>query len=205
MNVVGKNKKGLYVRIQMWNGAYKQACTVTTFKSLISNMMIGVTEVSLPAKIFENTPMVLLVCFSWTILFSPNGILNYNMVSTSCFLNIGIQIQNENGACPFPNQLHYLQGQEPSWGQELPRWKEIPHHPPPSGLPSLPFQGCQGWAHLWRYRQRQTFPCLRQSHASLQDRRKRWEKILGWYLRFPEDSYRPKGWLINLIRWTICL
>jgi len=114
MNVVGKNKKGLYVRIQMWNGAYKQACTVTTFKSLISNMMIGVTEVSLPAKIFENTPMVLLVCFSWTILFSPNGILNYNMVSTSCFLNIGIQIQNENGACPFPNQLHYLQGQEPS-------------------------------------------------------------------------------------------
>lgn len=37
--------KGKYVRIQMWNGAYKHACAVTTFKSLISNMFIGVTEV----------------------------------------------------------------------------------------------------------------------------------------------------------------
>merc|ERR1719163_1104178 len=36
--------KGLYVRIQMWNGGYKQACAVTTFKSLISNCFIGVTE-----------------------------------------------------------------------------------------------------------------------------------------------------------------
>merc|ERR1719198_49706 len=36
--------KGLYVRIQMWNGGYKQACAVTTFKSLISNCIIGVTE-----------------------------------------------------------------------------------------------------------------------------------------------------------------
>jgi hypothetical protein len=58
MKIVGKNKNGLYVRIQMWNGAYKQACTVTTFKSLISNMMIGVTEVSFPIKIFKNTPML---------------------------------------------------------------------------------------------------------------------------------------------------
>merc|ERR1719421_1942862 len=36
--------KGLYVRIQMWNGGYKEACAVTTFKSLISNCFIGVTE-----------------------------------------------------------------------------------------------------------------------------------------------------------------
>ena len=28
----------------MWNGGYKQACSVTTFKSLISNMITGVTE-----------------------------------------------------------------------------------------------------------------------------------------------------------------
>jgi large subunit ribosomal protein L9e len=28
----------------MWNGGYKQACAVTTFKSLISNMITGVTE-----------------------------------------------------------------------------------------------------------------------------------------------------------------
>merc|ERR1719409_899144 len=38
--------KGLYVRIQMWSGKYKQACAVTTFKSIISNCIIGVTEVS---------------------------------------------------------------------------------------------------------------------------------------------------------------
>merc|ERR1719453_983997 len=39
-----KKKAGLYARIRMWNGAYKQACAVTTVKSLISNMIIGVTE-----------------------------------------------------------------------------------------------------------------------------------------------------------------
>merc|ERR1712176_248486 len=36
--------KGLHVRIQMWQAGYKQACAVTTFKSHISNMIIGVTE-----------------------------------------------------------------------------------------------------------------------------------------------------------------
>merc|ERR1719329_1456338 len=36
--------KGLFVRLQMWNGGYKQACAVTTFKSLIGNCIIGVTE-----------------------------------------------------------------------------------------------------------------------------------------------------------------
>merc|ERR1719263_1740241 len=36
--------KGKHVRIQMWMGGYKQACAVTTFKSHISNMFIGVTE-----------------------------------------------------------------------------------------------------------------------------------------------------------------
>merc|ERR1712127_155839 len=36
--------RGLYVRLQMWNGGYKQACAVTTFKSLIGNCIIGVTE-----------------------------------------------------------------------------------------------------------------------------------------------------------------
>jgi large subunit ribosomal protein L9e len=28
----------------MWNGAYKQACAVSTIKSHINNMIIGVTE-----------------------------------------------------------------------------------------------------------------------------------------------------------------
>lgn len=41
-----KKAKGKHVRIQMWNGAYKQACAVSTIKSHINNMIIGVTEVS---------------------------------------------------------------------------------------------------------------------------------------------------------------
>lgn len=45
MKFATAKKKGLYARIRMWNGAYKQACAVTTLKSLISNMIIGVTEV----------------------------------------------------------------------------------------------------------------------------------------------------------------
>merc|ERR1712127_956938 len=31
-------RKGLYVRIRMWFGGYKQACAVNTLKSLIENM-----------------------------------------------------------------------------------------------------------------------------------------------------------------------
>ena len=46
MKMATAKLKGNYVRIQMWNGGYKQACAVTTFKSHISNMFIGVTEVS---------------------------------------------------------------------------------------------------------------------------------------------------------------
>merc|ERR550514_2370498 len=45
MSKVATSKlKGLHVRIQMWQAGYKQACAVTTFKSHISNMIIGVTE-----------------------------------------------------------------------------------------------------------------------------------------------------------------
>merc|ERR1719478_1424153 len=44
MKMATSKLKGNYVRIQMWNGGYKQACAVTTFKSHISNMIIGVTE-----------------------------------------------------------------------------------------------------------------------------------------------------------------
>lgn len=42
------NKKftGPVLRIRMWFGGYKQACAVNTLKSHISNMIIGVTEVS---------------------------------------------------------------------------------------------------------------------------------------------------------------
>ena len=46
MKVQTKFIKGLAVRIQMWNGKRSQSCAVKTFKSLINNMFIGVTEVS---------------------------------------------------------------------------------------------------------------------------------------------------------------
>jgi len=40
----GKNAGKMIVRLQMWGGASKQACAVSTFKSLISNCITGVTE-----------------------------------------------------------------------------------------------------------------------------------------------------------------
>merc|ERR1719265_2981225 len=43
MNVALKKYKGLHVRIQMWNGKYKHACSVKTFSSLINNMIVGTT------------------------------------------------------------------------------------------------------------------------------------------------------------------
>jgi large subunit ribosomal protein L9e len=46
MKMNTKKMKGLYVRIQMWNGKSRHACAVSTFKSLINNMFIGTTEVS---------------------------------------------------------------------------------------------------------------------------------------------------------------
>merc|ERR1712228_273976 len=39
-----KKRKGNYLRIRMWFGGYKQACSVNTLKSLIENMITGVTE-----------------------------------------------------------------------------------------------------------------------------------------------------------------
>merc|ERR1712156_949085 len=39
-----KKAKGNFIRIRMWFGGYKQACAVNTLKSLIENMITGVTE-----------------------------------------------------------------------------------------------------------------------------------------------------------------
>ena len=39
-------RSGSYIRIRMWFGGYKQACAVNTLKSLIENMITGVTLVS---------------------------------------------------------------------------------------------------------------------------------------------------------------
>lgn len=46
MNLKEKKRTGIHIRIRMWFGGYKQACSVNTLKSLIENMIIGVTEVS---------------------------------------------------------------------------------------------------------------------------------------------------------------
>lgn len=42
-----RTRKGLYVNVKMWFGGSKQSCSVSTLKSLIRNMITGVTKVSL--------------------------------------------------------------------------------------------------------------------------------------------------------------
>merc|ERR1712210_207063 len=44
MNLKEKKRSGIHIRIRMWFGGYKQACSVNTLKSLIENMIVGVTE-----------------------------------------------------------------------------------------------------------------------------------------------------------------
>merc|ERR1719352_1927829 len=44
MDMQTSKLQGKHARIQMWNAGYRQACAVTTIKSHISNMIIGVTE-----------------------------------------------------------------------------------------------------------------------------------------------------------------
>ena len=41
-----KKRTGNFIRFRMWFGAYEQACAVRTVRSLINNMITGVTEVS---------------------------------------------------------------------------------------------------------------------------------------------------------------
>ena len=40
-----RTRKGLYLNIKMWFGGAKQSCSVATLKSLIRNMVTGVTQV----------------------------------------------------------------------------------------------------------------------------------------------------------------
>jgi len=44
MNEATKNRQGKHIRLRMWNASYREAAAVTTFKSLIANMLTGVTE-----------------------------------------------------------------------------------------------------------------------------------------------------------------
>ena len=103
--------KGLHVRIQMWNGGYKQACAVTTFKSIINNMFIGVTEVStFSLNLPKNIPHIAFgVYFLFETSFSfqceiNNKLYKINLEMLKINLtNIGLQIQNEIGSRTFPN------------------------------------------------------------------------------------------------------
>ena len=45
-----KSEEGTYLRIRMWFGGARHACAVKTLKSLINNMIVGVTEVSPPLQ-----------------------------------------------------------------------------------------------------------------------------------------------------------
>lgn len=40
-----KKRNGNFIRFRKWFGAYRQACAVRTIRSLINNMITGVTEV----------------------------------------------------------------------------------------------------------------------------------------------------------------
>lgn len=51
-----RKRKGTFLNIKMWFGGSKQACSVTTLKSLIRNMITGVTDVSMR---FTNLPLSL--------------------------------------------------------------------------------------------------------------------------------------------------
>ena len=65
-----KKRKGLYLNIKMWFGGSKQSCSVATLKSLVRNMITGVTEVSILLKLSESC-----VCFfcCWNLIL----IINY--------------------------------------------------------------------------------------------------------------------------------
>ena len=78
-----KKRTGDFIRIRIWFGGYKQACSVNTLKSHISNMITGVTEVSFirigrspPSEAVNNTSRV------WCVF--------YNCVS----LSFGVLINN---------------------------------------------------------------------------------------------------------------
>ena len=47
-------RSGSFIRIRMWFGGYKQACAVNTLKSLINNMITGVTLVSTISVLRQN-------------------------------------------------------------------------------------------------------------------------------------------------------
>lgn len=47
MKQADSKRKGNFIRLRMWFGQYKQKCQVRTCKTLITNLMNGVVEVSI--------------------------------------------------------------------------------------------------------------------------------------------------------------
>ena len=80
-----KKRKGNYLNIKMWFGGKKQACSVATLKSIIRNMITGVTQVS---SFFQ--------IFSFFIFYPCNLIIIINMC-------IGLQIQDETSSRSLPH------------------------------------------------------------------------------------------------------
>ena len=56
-----RKRKGNYLNIKMWFGGTKQSCSVSTLKSLIRNMITGVTEVSINFELFHSVFLPLLL------------------------------------------------------------------------------------------------------------------------------------------------
>ena len=68
-----KKRKGNFIRIRIWFGGYKQACAVNTLKSLITNMITGVTEVSdLSAQSRQLRRAFVWACFLFSLVLINN-------------------------------------------------------------------------------------------------------------------------------------
>ena len=71
-----KKRTGNFIRFRMWFGAYKQACAVRTVRSLINNMITGVTEVSFfrfVSSHFTSVKFVVQCVFSLSVNLSNNN------------------------------------------------------------------------------------------------------------------------------------
>lgn len=51
-----KKQQGNFIRIRMWFGSYKNACSVRTLRSLIQNMFTGVHEVRIASIRLWHSP-----------------------------------------------------------------------------------------------------------------------------------------------------
>ena len=78
-------------------------------------------------------------------------------------INLGLQIQNENGSRTFPYYCHHLQGQILDRNQKLLGWKEVPPHQDATRMhcPNEPIKGREERARVRGYRQRRRVPLLR--------------------------------------------